>query len=96
MKKKRVRELKNWPPDPGGAYDSYSRFPMGGEGRVDEVFPVIETSVTMRGDFEGRSHSYHYHAPNKTIAERVHKIVAQNLGKTVRELGEFEIEFAEE
>jgi len=92
MKKLRLRELENWPPQPGGPYDSYTRIPVGGEGRVDEVFPVLENGVTMRGDFEGRSHSYDYHAPSEEVADRVHKIVAQNLGKTVRELGELEIE----
>jgi len=92
MKKLRLRELENWPPEPGGAYDAYTRFPVGGEGRVDEIFPVLESAVTMQGDFMGRPHSYHYHAPSDEVADRVHKIVAQNLGKTVRELGELEIE----
>jgi hypothetical protein len=92
MKKVRLRELENWPPEPGGAHDPDARFPAGGEGRVDEIFPVQENGVPMRGDFNGRSHSSDYHAPSEIVAVLVHKIVAQNLGNTVRELGELEIE----
>jgi hypothetical protein len=43
---------------------------------------------------EGRRHphSYDYKAWSETITSRIHTIVGVNLGKTVAELGEFEID----
>ena len=38
MKKIPVRELPNWLPRPGGAYDSYSRFPRSDEAVVAANF----------------------------------------------------------
>jgi hypothetical protein len=92
MKKVRLRDLPEWPPAPGGAYDSHTRFPIGGEATVNEVFPVRDKAVTFRGTFEGNPSSYHYVAPSEQTAERIHRAIAANLGKTVSELGDLEVE----
>jgi hypothetical protein len=68
---------------------------MGGEGRVDEIFAVSNRQVTFHGQFRGQSHSYHYFAPSARIAESVHAAIAGNLGKSVFELGDLEIEIEE-
>jgi len=92
MKTIPVRELPNWPPEPGGAYDSYSRFPRSDEAVVAAIFPRVEDQVTFKCEFEGRSHSYHYFAASEKIAIQVHEAVSKNLGKKLSELGDFEIE----
>jgi hypothetical protein len=92
MKKIRVRDLPDWPPQPGGAYESGTRFPVGAEAVINDVFPLNKTTVTFQGQFGGHSHSYHYKAPSEKIANQIHNLVAANIGKTVAELGEFEIE----
>jgi hypothetical protein len=88
----KIRELPNWPPHPGGAYDSNTRFPLAGEAMVNELFPVNKSMVTFRSEFEGHSHSFHYKASGKTIALEIHSVLEKNLGKTVAELGDLEIE----
>ncbi len=92
MKKVRVRELQDWPPQPGGAYSPGAVIPVGGEALVSEVFPVSDKILTFRGTFDKDSHSYHYKADTHKIALQLHEIVSKNVGKTVLSLGEFEIE----
>jgi hypothetical protein len=95
VKRIRLRELPNWPPAPGGAYASGTEFPMGGEATATELVPAMGTSVTFRGTFRGAPHSYHFVAPNEKIAEKVHEVIGGNLGKTVSQLGDLEIEVEE-
>ena len=95
MPKIRLRELPYWPPEPGGIYDSQSHFPLGGEAVVTEVFPVLYKTVTFRGIFEGRPHSYLYVASDQRTAQKIYDLIAVNRGKTVSELGELEIEVDE-
>jgi len=92
MKKIRLRDLPDWPPQPGGAYKSGTRFPTAGEAVVDDVLPLDGTSITFRAQYDDAPHSYHYYASSEKIANQIHNVVAANMGKTVAELGEFEIE----
>lgn len=92
MKKIPLRELRGWPPDPGGAYDSYSKFPNSDEATIAAVFPLVEDQVIFTCEFERRRHSYHYFAPTEKIATQVHEIVSKSVGKKLSELRDFEIE----
>jgi hypothetical protein len=92
MKKIRIRELPDWPPQPGGAYGPETVFPMGGEALVSEVFPVHDRVITFKGMFGKDSHSYHYKAETAKIAEQLHSLVKDGIGMTVAELGDLEIE----
>lgn len=92
MSKFRLNELPDWPPQPGGAYRSGTRFPTAGEAVIDDVFPLDGTTITFRAQLEDQPHSYHYKASSETIANQIHNIVAGNIGKAVAELGDFEIE----
>jgi|SRR5215469_16788885 len=96
MRKIRLRELPHWPPEPGGAFDSQSQFPLGSETVVTEVFPVLYKAVTFRGIFEGRPHSYLYVASDEKTAQKIHEAIAANQGKTLAQLGELEIETEED
>ena len=92
MKRIPLKELRGWPPDPGGAYDSYSTFPNSDEAVIAAVFPVVEDQVIFTCEYERRRHSYHYFAPNEKIATQVHEIVSKNIGKKLSEIRNFEIE----
>jgi hypothetical protein len=92
VKKKRLRDLFDWPPQPGGAYDAGTVFPTGGEAVVNDVFPVRDTTVTFHGVFKGGTSSYHYFAPNVKTAHKIYAAIAANLGKTASELGALEID----
>ena len=92
MTKFKLNKLRDWPPQPGGAYKSGTRFPTVGEAVVDDVFPLDGVTVTFRAQLDDQPHSYHYKAPSEKIANQIHNIVAANIGKTVAELGDFEVE----
>lgn len=92
MKRIPLRDLRGWPPDPGGAYNSYSKSPRPDEVVIAVIFPLVEDQVIFTCEFERRRHSYHYFAPSETIAMQIHEIVSANVGKKLSELRDFEIE----
>jgi hypothetical protein len=92
MKKPTVRELPGWPPGPGGAHRPGAYFPNAHEAVVNEMFPLRENALTFRCIFNGDSYSYHYFAESEKIARQLHALVQKNIGKTVAELGDLEIE----
>jgi hypothetical protein len=87
-----LRELRGWPPEPGGAYNSYSHFPRSDEAMISAIFPIVENQVIFTCEFELRRHSYHYLAPTENIAVQVYEIASTNIGKKLSELGDFLIE----
>ena len=91
MKTVKVRELKGWPPQPGGAYSPGAEIPVGGEGIVTEVY-LVDDRVTMKGTLGSTTHSYHFKAESKKIAEELYKLVKKNGGLSVARIGELEIE----
>jgi hypothetical protein len=90
----RVRELPNWPPEPGGAYRPGSIFPSSGEAIIAEVVPLQGCAVTFRATHGQDSHSYHYQAETKEIAEQLQRLMEGNVGRAIATLGEFEIEIS--
>ena len=48
--------------------------------------------MTFRAKFEGHEHSYHCFTENEKIASRIREEVLANVGRTVNELGDLEIE----
>ena len=95
MRKINLRELPNWPPGPGAAHQSGTVFPVAGEAVVVEIFPVSNALVTFRGEFGKYPHSYHHKASSDKIAAQIYSVILANLGRTVAELGHFEIEIDE-
>jgi hypothetical protein len=87
-----LRELHGWPPEPGGAYNSYSHFPRADEATISPIFPVVENQVIFTSEIERRRHSYHSFAPRENIAAQVYEIASTNIGKKLSELGDFLIE----
>ena len=91
-KKIRVRELRDWPPGPAGAINPGENLPNRGEAVVTELMRLDETRIMFKGEFKGSANSYHYKAENKKIASQIQTIIGANIGKTVAQLGEFEID----
>jgi len=92
MKKVRVNGLSGWPPTIGGALAPGEELPTGGNVVVTEIVPFRGELITVKAALDGRSWSYHFKPPNETIGRRFHGLVQANIGKTVSELGELEIE----
>jgi hypothetical protein len=67
MKTVKVRELKGWPPQPGGAYLPGAEIPVGGEGIVTEVY-FVDDRVTMKETL-----ARHTRIPSKRKAKRLLK-----------------------
>ncbi len=91
MKKIMLRELPDWPPFPGGATDG-TPFSNADTVVINQLFPVMDSSVTFRGEGDDKPHSYHYKAPNEKAATEIHRVIAEHLGRTVGELAHFTIE----
>src|SRR5580698_8843584 len=88
----KLRELVDWPPEPGGAYRPGSVSPTAREAIIAESVPLIARSVTFRATFGQDSHSYHYHAETDGIARQVQRLVGENIGRKVATLGDYDVE----
>jgi len=89
---KRVMDLPGWPPEPGGAMTIGGRFPV----TVDQV--TIERVVALRGEhllftyrFDGQSVFYDFPLLDKPDAEKIIKIVNDNVGKVLLSIGTIEL-----
>jgi hypothetical protein len=88
MKKMKVRELPNWPPESGGAFRSGSVFPVAGEAIISGFVPLQDRSVTFKACFGEDVHS----AQTEKIAEQLQTLIQKSMGKPVAGLGESDIE----
>jgi hypothetical protein len=95
MRKITLRELHDWPPESAGAYESSTVFPVAGEAVVVEIFPVSNAMVTFLAELGKYPHSYNYKASSEKIATQIYAVISANLGKTVAELADLEIEIDE-
>jgi hypothetical protein len=94
MKKIRVRDLGNWPPDPGGPNPGGRyKVPASGQARASKVVPrQKDLWVTFVGTYEAFEHTYDYEASSEKIAVKLRQLIGENLGKSVFEIGDLEIE----
>jgi hypothetical protein len=93
MRKIRIRDLDDWPPESGGAF---------GKGEILRVPPSEATMSTLGRVagrkvmfgclFGGREHSYDYEAKSWEIAEQLADIIKKNIGQSLFSLGDSEIE----
>lgn len=95
MKIRKTRAFPGWPPEASGPFDKGRRFPLGDEAVVRTVFPVSAATVKFTAMFEGHPHLYEFKASSARIASQIHSIVSTNIGKTVADLGDFDIELDE-
>lgn len=97
MKKIRIRELPNWPPDPGGAVLGSWRSPTSEQATLTRVMPKrVDGLVTFVGQFEGHDHSYDFKASSEELAETIREALRNHLGTRVFSLGDLQVELAPE
>jgi hypothetical protein len=91
MKKTKIRNLPNWPPDPGGLYQGST--PASEQAILRTVEPNrVNGLVTFVGEFEGHNHTYDYRASNEKLAEAIRQVLRQHVGTSVFGLGELEVD----
>jgi hypothetical protein len=96
MKKIRIRELPNWPPGiagtlqlPSGAF----AVPEDKKTRLKMVqSKTTDGDVTFLGEFEGQDFTYEYVASSEELAEAMRATLRGNVGASVSQLGELELE----
>jgi hypothetical protein len=97
MRKTRIRDLDNWPPESGGAFKKGEILRVSpSEAIVSKFDRTVGCTVTFGCIFRGREHSYDYEAKNEKIAEQLADIIKKNVGQSLFSLGDFEIEQEDE
>jgi hypothetical protein len=93
---KNVRSLATWPPDPGGASPNGGyKTPSSEEAKVVRLGPrQKEGWVTFVGSFEGNEHTYDFEVPSEKAAKKLREQIAENVGKSVFEIGALEFDEA--
>jgi hypothetical protein len=86
----RLRELEGWPPQPSGFHDGSYIVPTIQQAILKEVVRTHHNWVTFVCSFEGKNQTYDFEAPDKGDALRIEKILKNNAGKSIFEIGEIE------
>jgi hypothetical protein len=87
----RIRELPEWPPQPGGFFDRSFTVPTTEQGILKEVVRSHHNWVTFVCSFDGRDHTCDFEAPDHEYALQIEQILKNNIGKSLFEIGEIEI-----
>ena len=88
----KIKDLPNWPPQPGGAFRTSYKSPSSDQAVLNGFVRVQDNGVTFTAAFEGKQSTYDYEAPNSKLAKNLAEILERNIGKTVMQLGEAEVE----
>lgn len=93
MKKIRTHSnVVDWPPVPGGL-DQNLKSPFGyNEGGIEQLFPTHGTVVRFTASYRGNFFTYDLATKDILFARKVAKLFSRNLGKTISELGDLEID----
>jgi hypothetical protein len=71
MARIKIRELPNWPPDPGGTPTCPASSQQAKLAKLKMVLPrEVDCLVTFVGEFEG-GHTYDYQASSEKLAEAI-------------------------
>lgn len=87
----KVRDLREWPPQPGGAYRKSYIVPAAEEAMIEKVVSVREKWITFTGTANGNQHTYDFEAPSEEVALDLKKILESNIGKSVFTVGDAEL-----
>jgi hypothetical protein len=82
----KVRDLEGWPPRPAG--QSVDSAPAGEHAILKEVIKSHRNWVTFACSFDGKLLTYDLEAPDRTDAMEIEKILKNNPGKSLSEIGE--------
>jgi len=86
----KVRELDGWPPQPGGIHVGSYIVPSIKQAILKEIVRSHHNWVTFICLFDGNDHTFDFEAPDKGDAIRIEKILKNNIGKSLFEIGEIE------
>jgi len=92
MKKIRVMDLPDWPPQPGGRYDGSYRVPTSEQAILKSSERTSGSFVTFVCEFEGKEHTYDLEVKNDELARKLEKVLRANVGKSIMQIGFLEIE----
>jgi hypothetical protein len=90
----KVRDLEEWPPQPGGSYKTSYAVPSSEESMIEKVVSVLDDNVCFTGTANGIQHTYDFKALNDKIALNLKKILESNIGKSVFSVGDVELDDA--
>lgn len=92
MKLRTHSNVIQWPPSPGGL-DKDLKSPFNDdEGEIEQLFLTVGSVVRFAAAYRGAFFTYDLATRDVTFARRVAKLFSRNLGKTIEELGELELE----
>jgi hypothetical protein len=93
MKRIKIRELPNWPPDSKGPTGGSYRLPTNEQAKLTRVEPKrVEGRVTFVSEFERHDHIFDYKASSEKLAEAIRDVLRNNLGTSIYGLGDLEVE----
>ncbi len=96
MKRKRIDQLANWPPEPGGAFDRGDILRAGPNEIVLTSFDKVrDVAVTFGGTFAGKERTFIFFAEDEAIANCVGEVIAKGIGRTLQDIGLAEIDVPE-
>lgn len=98
----RLREhpgfLDGWPAEPGGAFGGSYASPLDGGDILMEVLlqravGSDEPSVVLRTLYQGGEHTRDNRVRDEQFAEALVRLLNLNAGRTIKEIGELEVDF---
>lgn len=87
----KVRDLAEWPPQPGGSYPPSYPVPTTEQAIVKDVVKSHHNWVTFTCSFDGNDNTYDFEAPDLTYAKHLKSILERNIGKTLFEIGNMDL-----
>lgn len=87
----KIRELANWPPEPGGSYNHTDWDAPSGYAALREVVRVEANLVTFTVFSGNHEATCDFWAADQGIAKALAKVLRGNGGKTLIELGDLEL-----
>ena len=92
MKIKAHSSVIHWPPLPGGL-DKDLKSPFSDdEGEIEQLFLTVGSVVRFSASYRGAFFTYDLATRDVAFARKLAKLFSKNLGKTISELGDLEVE----
>jgi hypothetical protein len=87
----KVRDLKDWPPQPSSAFGKSYSVPTTEEALIEKVVSVSGKRITFTAKASENPHMYVFEAPSEKVALDLEKILESNIGKSLFSVGDAEL-----
>ena len=67
----KIKDLPNWPPQPGGAFNASYKSPTSDQAILKELVRVRDNSVTFTATCGGKQLTYDYEVANSKVAKHL-------------------------